>query len=119
MAPQGPPIKITDEARDLIEEHNRLDNALYAYASERFEEAMRSYPSFVDDFARFKRTNAAYRPWGTLTHTYPQTVTPRPSACERVNSPNRHPRSLRPQNRGADPGPAMAATAWMEWTSPR
>ena len=74
VAPQGPPIEVTDEARDLIEEHNRLDNALYAYASERFEEAIRSYPSFVDDFARFKRTNAAYRPWGTLTHTYPQRI---------------------------------------------
>ena len=47
---------------------------MYAYASERFEEAVRSYPSFVDDFARFKRANAAYRPWGNLTHTYPQRI---------------------------------------------
>lgn len=74
VAPQGPSVAISDEARDLIDEHNRLDNALYAYVGDRFEEAMRSYPSFEHDLARFKRTNAMYRPWGVLTHTYPQRI---------------------------------------------
>lgn len=72
VSPQGPPVDIPDEARDLIDEHNRLDNLLYAYVSERFEEAKRRYPSFEHDLARFKRTNAMYRPWGVLTHLYPQ-----------------------------------------------
>lgn len=74
VAPQGPSVEITDEARDLIDEHNRLDNALYAYVGDRFEEAIRRYPSFGRDLARFKRTNAKYRPWGVLTRTYPQRV---------------------------------------------
>lgn len=74
VAPQGPSVEITDEARDLIDEHNRLDNALYAHVSERFDEALRSYPSFERDLARYKRTNAMYRPWGALTHTYPQRI---------------------------------------------
>jgi hypothetical protein len=74
VAPQGPPVEITDEARGLIEEHNRLDNALYAHVGERFDEAIRRFPSFGDDLDRFKRTNARYRPWGVLTHTYPQRV---------------------------------------------
>lgn len=74
VAPQGPPVDITDEARDLIGEHNRLDDALYAHVSERFEEARRRHPSFEDDLARFRRTNAMYRPWGVFTHTYPQRI---------------------------------------------
>lgn len=74
VAPQGRSVEITDGERDLIDGHNRLDNALYAHVGERFEQAMRSYPSFEHDFARFKRTNALYRPWGVLTHTYPQRI---------------------------------------------
>lgn len=74
VAPQGPPVEITDEARDLIGEHNRLDDALYAHVSERFEEALRSHPTFEHDLARFRRANAVYRPWGVLTQTYPQRI---------------------------------------------
>ena len=74
VAPHGPSVELTDEVRDLIDEHNRLDNALYAHVSARFEEAMRSYPSFEHDLARFIRTNALYRTLGALTHTYPQRV---------------------------------------------
>jgi hypothetical protein len=74
VAPQGPSEEISGEAKDLIDEHNRLDNALYAHVNERFEDALRSYPSFEHDLARFKRTNAMYRPWGVLTHTYPQRI---------------------------------------------
>jgi hypothetical protein len=74
VAPQGEPVEMTDEARAMIDEHNRLDNALYAHVSKRFEETMRGYPSFDDDFARFKRSNAMYRPWGVLSKTYPQRI---------------------------------------------
>jgi len=35
---------------------------------------LRSYPSFEKDIARYRRTNGIYRPWGVLTHTYPQRV---------------------------------------------
>lgn len=74
VSPQGQPVDITDEARSLIDEHNRLDNALYAHVCERFEEALGSHPSFEHDLARFRRTNAVYRPLGVLTHTYPQRI---------------------------------------------
>jgi hypothetical protein len=77
VAPQGEPVQIRDEARDMIDEHNRLDNALYGYVTERFEEAMGRYPSFEEDFARFKRHNAMYRPWGVLSQTYPQRIASR------------------------------------------
>jgi len=74
VAPQGDPVEITEDARAMIDEHNRLDNALYDYVTERFEESIRGYPSFEDDLARFRRTNAMYRPWGVLTQTYPKTI---------------------------------------------
>jgi hypothetical protein len=74
VAPQGPSVEVDDEARSLIDEHNRLDKELYAFVSERFDEALQSHPSFEKDLARYRRTNGIYRPWGVLTHTYPQRV---------------------------------------------
>lgn len=74
VAPHRDPVEMTDEARAMIEEHNRLDNALYDHVTERFEEAIRRHPSFENDLARFKRGNAMYRPWGVLSQTYPQRI---------------------------------------------
>jgi hypothetical protein len=74
VAPQGPKIELTDEDRDLIRSHNRLDDALYARVTERFDAALASVPTFAEDMARFRRRNAAYRPWGTLTQTYPHRI---------------------------------------------
>lgn len=74
VSPQGAPVEITDEARAMIDEHNRLDNALYDHVGERFEDAIRSYPSFEEDLARFRRRNALYRPWGVVSQTYPKMI---------------------------------------------
>lgn len=72
VAPSSQPLTLSDEARTLIAEHNRLDDALYQYVSTRFDEVITRYPSFSRDLARFERTNSLYRPWGTLTQLFPQ-----------------------------------------------
>jgi hypothetical protein len=77
VAPQRDHVEITDEARALIAEHNRLDDELYAFATERFDDALLPYPSFADDVAHFKRANARFRPWGVLTQSYPRQLASR------------------------------------------
>jgi hypothetical protein len=74
VAPQGPPVVIDDETRALIQEHNRLDDELYAFVGDRFDEMAGSYPTFRADLERFKRSNGRYRPWGTLTHALPHRI---------------------------------------------
>lgn len=76
-APHSPPAVLSDEARRLIAEHNRLDEELYRYVSERFDEAIARYPSFAADLARFRRTNSVYRSWGTLTRVLPRRLAAR------------------------------------------
>jgi Galactose-3-O-sulfotransferase len=73
VAPHSP-IELSDEANALIKEHNRLDDELYRFASERFDAAIATYPSFAEDLARFNKSNALYKPWGTLTHVFPRRV---------------------------------------------
>jgi hypothetical protein len=58
----------------MIAEHNRLDNELYRWVGERFDAAIAADALFAETYERFKRTNAMYRPWGTLTYTFPQRV---------------------------------------------
>jgi hypothetical protein len=72
VSPNRDPVELTESVLSLIDEHNRLDNELYRFVAERFEEAVARHPSFQDDLARLKRANALYRPWGVLTHTIPQ-----------------------------------------------
>lgn len=72
VAPSSEPFVLSDEARRLIAEHNRLDDELYRYASLRFDEAIARQPSFAEDLARFQRTNLLYKRWGTLTQVLPQ-----------------------------------------------
>lgn len=67
VAPSSQPLEVSDEARRLIAEHNRLDNQLYEYVGARFDEAIARYPSFPDDLARFQKGNVLYGPWGTVT----------------------------------------------------
>jgi hypothetical protein len=71
VAPQGPTVELSDDARRLIAEHNRLDDELYAYVTERFEAAKAGSPTFQRNLARFERGNDRYRRWGTITRTYP------------------------------------------------
>ena len=73
VAPREP-LEISDEVRDLIEEHNRLDNELYLYVDERFDEASARYPTFEEELIRFQRANARYRPLGNLMHTVPRSL---------------------------------------------
>ena len=61
-------------ALELIAEHNRLDDELYRWVGERFDATIAGDPLFAETYDRFKRTNAMYRPWGTLTYTFPQRV---------------------------------------------
>jgi hypothetical protein len=58
--------------RELIEGHNRLDLELYRHVSERFEEAVRSHPSFHHDLAHLRKMNALYRSWGRVRYVIPQ-----------------------------------------------
>jgi hypothetical protein len=55
-----------------LEELNRFDAELYDFASGRFEETVRRYPSFERDLSRFKRMNSLNRPWGAITYTLPK-----------------------------------------------
>jgi len=77
VAPHAHRLELSDEARGLIEEHNRLDSELYRFVTKRFEEAVARYPSFEADLDRFQRTNSLYRPWGNLAHVLPQRVAAR------------------------------------------
>jgi hypothetical protein len=61
-------------ALEMIAEHNHLDNELYRWVGERFDAAIAADPLFAETYERFKRTNSMYRPWGTLTYTFPQRV---------------------------------------------
>jgi hypothetical protein len=72
VSPRKDPVP--PETIRAIEEQNALDLELYRWATERFDAAIASDPSFAEEFARFRRSNSLYRPWGHLTTTYPQAV---------------------------------------------
>lgn len=91
VAPNTQPVELSDEAGALIAEHNRLDDQLYLYVTERFDAALAEYPSFAEDLARFTKTNSLYRPWGTLTHVLPQRLSARmglPRVTSRTRAPS-------------------------------
>jgi hypothetical protein len=62
------------EALRMIDDLNRLDIELYRWAGERFQAAIDASPRFADEYARFRRTNGIYRPWGTVTYSWPKRV---------------------------------------------
>jgi hypothetical protein len=64
-------VELPDDVRNLIEEHNQLDIELYRHAGERFDEAIRRYPTFDEELTRFRRTNSLYRPLG-LVQDFPR-----------------------------------------------
>ncbi len=62
------------ETLALIEHRNRFDIELYRFAEERFQRTIDAIPSFADEYTRFLRSNAVYRPWGHVTYTLPARV---------------------------------------------
>ena len=72
VSPRKDPV--APETLRAIEEQNALDLELYRWATDRFDAAIAADPSFAGEFARFRRSNSLYRPWGHLTTTYPQAV---------------------------------------------
>jgi hypothetical protein len=57
---------------DLIRRQNRLDVELYRWATERFDASIEADPAFGEDLRRFRAMNRLYRPWGTLTYSWPK-----------------------------------------------
>ena len=55
----------------LIEEWNRFDIELYERALRMLEERIEADPDFDRDLERFRRENARYRVWGTLSYSIP------------------------------------------------
>jgi hypothetical protein len=72
VSPRKDPVP--PETIRAIEEQNALDLELYRWATERFDAAIAADPSFGEEYARFRRSNSLYRPWGHLTTTYPQAI---------------------------------------------
>lgn len=66
------PIK--ESTQRLLEDQNRFDIELYEFAARRLQAAMDAVPDFGRDLARFRKANALYRPWGTVTYSIPQRV---------------------------------------------
>jgi hypothetical protein len=60
---------LTDEEREAVREHNRLDLALYAYAQELFDEQLRTQvPDAEARLDRFQRLNRMYGRWYPVAH---------------------------------------------------
>jgi hypothetical protein len=72
VSPRRDPV--APETIRAIEEQNALDLELYRWATGRFDAAIAADPSFEVEYARFRRSNSLYRPWGHLTTTYPQAL---------------------------------------------
>jgi hypothetical protein len=56
----------------MIEEQNWADLELYRHAEERLDAF--AGPALDAELEGFRRANARYRPWGTLTYTWPRRV---------------------------------------------
>ncbi len=63
---------IADSTLRYLRELNRFDEDLYAWASTRLDAAMASDPDFGRSLHRLRLANTAYRPWGTITYSYPR-----------------------------------------------
>ena len=69
-----PRSTIGSETIELIREQNRFDIELYAYAVNRLERQIADDLAFDAHLAGFRRGNAIYRPWGSLSYTLPIAV---------------------------------------------
>ena len=77
VAPKSQEAPVDPETIRYLEELNRFDSELYSFAARRLDETISRYPSFEQDFARAKKMNALYRPWGTVRHTIPKRLVSR------------------------------------------
>jgi hypothetical protein len=68
--PHGP----SPDTLRWIEQQNRLDMELYAWASRRFDEAIASDPSVAEELRTLHRQNRLYRPLGHATQTLPRRI---------------------------------------------
>lgn len=63
-----PPLsEVSAQTTQLIEQHNALDRALYAYGQARFTTLLKSLSE--KDLARFHQLNQLYYPWGKMKST--------------------------------------------------
>jgi hypothetical protein len=69
---QRPREPIPASTVELIRRQNRLDVELFGWATERFDAAIAADPTFGEDLRRFRAGNRLYRPWGTLTYSWPK-----------------------------------------------
>ena len=67
-APRSQRPTVSNADRTAIENQNRLDMELYAYASQRFQERVDADPSFDAHLRRYRRANAVYQPWGRIKY---------------------------------------------------
>jgi Galactose-3-O-sulfotransferase len=69
---QQPREPVSDDTIELIRRQNRLDVELFGWATARFDAAIAADPGFGEDLRRFRVSNRRYRPWGTLTYSWPK-----------------------------------------------
>jgi hypothetical protein len=72
VTPQSRKEGVSPATQRMIEEQNRLDAELYAWAAARFRASIESDPTFERDLRRFRRRNALYRPVGMITSSLPR-----------------------------------------------
>jgi hypothetical protein len=58
--------QLSDADLELVRAQNALDLELYAWAADRFNETLGSWPGFDEALATFRRENERYQPWGKL-----------------------------------------------------
>jgi hypothetical protein len=68
---KAPPDAATQQRIDQL---NALDLRLYDWAVERFEQATGRIDDFEARLSSLRRSNALYRPWGSIRYTIPGRV---------------------------------------------
>jgi Galactose-3-O-sulfotransferase len=79
-APAGQRVPVTEADREMIRTRNALDDELYRYVLERFDETIARAPSFAAELRRFRRGNRLYRPWGRVSYGLKQAAVRRTRA---------------------------------------
>jgi len=69
-----PAHPVPPSTRRFIEDQNRYDLELHAWASARLQETVASDPVIGERIDRLRALNAVYRPWAQVTYHYPRRV---------------------------------------------